>query len=122
MGGGRSGTAVQVHLAGSAFGFLYYHFQWHVTGWLPTFRKRWRRRNRPTLRVYEEPEDDRLPAQVMAVTPASPAIQSALDDEQLEAKMDAILEKISRVGKENITESEREVLLRAGERIRRRRN
>jgi hypothetical protein len=35
--------------------------------------------------------------------------------------MDAILEKISRVGKENLTEGERELLLRASEAIRRRR-
>ncbi len=121
LGGSHSGTAVQVHLAGSAFGFLYYHFHWRVTGWWPGFRTRWRRINRPKLRVYEEPDDDRLPAQVIAPVSSS-ALQSSLDDEQLEAKMDAILEKISRVGKENITESEREVLLRAGERIRRRRN
>jgi membrane associated rhomboid family serine protease len=121
LGGGRSETAVTVHLAGAAFGFMYYHFQWRVTGWWPNFKTRWRRLARPKLRVYEEPVDERLPASVSAPTPAAPASQSALDDEQLEAKMDAILEKISRVGKDNITASEREVLLRASERIRRRR-
>ena len=122
LGGGHSGTAVQVHLAGSAFGFFYYQFHWRVTGWWPGFRTRWRRISRPKLRVYEEPDDDRYAAPVAAPVQSSSAIQANLDDEQLEAKMDAILEKISRVGKENITEGEREVLLRAGERIRRRRN
>ena len=122
LGGSRSGTAVQVHLAGAAFGFLYYHFQWRVTGWWPNFRGRWRRLSRPKLRVYEEPDEERMPAKVSAFAPTAPAVQSSLDDEQLEAKMDAILEKISRVGKENITESERQVLMRASERIRRRRN
>ncbi len=121
LGGAHSGTAVTVHLAGAAFGYCYYQFQWHVTGWWPNFKTRWRRMTRPKLRVYEEPREERLPAPVSAPVPAAPASQSALDDEQLEAKMDAILEKISRVGKENITESEREVLLRASERIRRRR-
>ena len=41
--------------------------------------------------------------------------------ESLSAKMDAILEKISRVGKENLTNSEIELLIRASEAIRRRR-
>jgi membrane associated rhomboid family serine protease len=122
LGGVRSGTAVQVHLAGAALGFLHFHFQWRLTDWLPSLKTRWRRRNRPKLRVYEEPREDRQPASVGAPTPALPASQSALDDEQLEAKMDAILEKISRVGKENITASEHEVLLKASERLRRRRS
>ena len=119
LGARQSRTAVQVHLAGAAFAYLYYRFQWHVTGWWPGFRTRMRRMSRPKLRVYEEP-DDRQPAPVSA--PAPLASQSALDDEQLEAKMDAILEKISRVGKDNITDSERAVLLRASERLRRRRS
>jgi membrane associated rhomboid family serine protease len=117
-------TAVQVHLAGAAFAFLYYHFQWRITGWWPGFKTRLRRLGRPKLRVYDEPEEEereRQPASVSAPAPSSPSTLSSLDDEQLEAKMDAILEKISRVGKDNITESEREVLLRAGELIRRRR-
>ena len=122
LGGSRSGTAVQVHLAGAGFGFLYYHFHWRVTGWWPGFKSRWRRISRPKLRVYEEPDDQRLPAPVSVPTPMVPASQSSLDDEQLEAKMDAVLEKISRVGKDNITDSERAVLLRASERLRRRRS
>jgi membrane associated rhomboid family serine protease len=122
LGGGNTGTAVQVHLAGAAFGFLYYRLQWRLTGWWPGFRLHWRRAARPKLRIYDEPRDDRLPAPVGALTSSLPAAMSSLDDEQLEAKMDAILEKISRVGKENITAGEREVLLRAGERIRRRRS
>ena len=51
-----------------------------------------------------------------------PAAPPAQEDEQLEAKMDAILEKISRVGKENLTESEHAVLQRASEVFRRRRS
>jgi membrane associated rhomboid family serine protease len=121
LGGGRSQTAVQVHLAGAALGALYYHFQWRLTGWWPGFKFGWRRLTRPKLRVYDEPDDDREPAGVGAATSPSALAQSALDDEQLEAKVDAILEKISRVGKDNLTDNERAVLLRASERIRRRR-
>jgi hypothetical protein len=66
------------------------------------------------VRVYRE-EEPRAPVAV-------PAAPRRLDDEQLEARMDAILEKISRVGKENLTDTERQVLLRASEVYRRRRS
>ena len=122
LGNSESSTAVQVHLAGAAFAFLYFQFHWRLTGWWPGFRTGVRRMTRPKLRVYrEEPDDERFGAPVAAPVSSLTAVASALDDEQLEAKVDAILEKISRVGKENITESEREVLLKASERIRRRR-
>src|SRR6185437_13627154 len=95
------------------FGYVYYRRNWRLINWIPELRA-WRRRLfRPRLRVYRE-EEVRAPVGVPAAT--APA-----EDEQLEAKMDAILEKISRVGKENLTESERELLLRASEAIRRRR-
>jgi membrane associated rhomboid family serine protease len=109
-----TGTAVAAHLSGAVFGALYYQQQWRVTGWLPQIHL-WRRQLfRPRLRVYREEEED-APAPV-------PVPAAGGEDEQLEAQMDAILEKISRVGKENLTESEREVLLRASEIYRRRRS
>jgi membrane associated rhomboid family serine protease len=109
-----SGTAVAAHLGGAFFGGLYYRMHWRLMDWLPRFRQ-WRRQlSRPRLRVYRE-EPARTPVSV----PAAPAVT---DEEQLEAKMDAILEKISRVGKENLTESERQVLIRASEVFRRRRS
>ena len=98
---------------GRLFGFLYYKFQWRLTNWLPRL-KNWRRRlTQPRLRVYREEE----PAPVARVPPPS---LSRPDEDQLEAKVDAVLEKLSRVGKENLTESEREVLLRASEVFRKR--
>jgi rhomboid family protein len=110
-------TAVAAHLGGALFGGLYYRMHWRLLNWLPQLRqlRMWRRQlSRPRLRVYRE-EEARTPVPV----PAAPA---TADDEQLEAKMDAILEKISRVGKENLTESERQVLIRASEVFRRRRS
>jgi membrane associated rhomboid family serine protease len=113
LSGIETGTAVAAHLGGALFGYVYYRFHWRLIPWVPELRN-WRRRLfRPRLRVYRE-EDPRTPVSV----PAAPA---PVEDEQLEAKMDAILEKISRVGKENLTESERQLLLRASEAIRRRR-
>jgi hypothetical protein len=79
----------------------------------PDFRALKRRLTRPPLRVYRE-EEPPTPVTVGATAPP--------DEEQLEAKMDAILEKISRSGKESLTESERQVLLRASEVFKRRRS
>jgi membrane associated rhomboid family serine protease len=117
----ENGVAVAGHLGGAVFAFAYYRFGLRLTNLLPGLRNWQQRRNQPRLRVYrEDEEDDKRP---QAVTVAAPsAAPSALDDEQLEAKMDAVLEKISRVGKDNLTESEREVLMRASERLKKRRS
>jgi membrane associated rhomboid family serine protease len=112
-----SGVAVTVHLAGALFGFVYYKLHWNLTGWWSQVKTWKKRRSRPPLRVYRGEEDE--PAPVPTVKTAAPSLSA--EDEQLEAKMDAVLEKISRVGKENLTEDEREVLLRASEIFKRRR-
>lgn len=112
-----SSTAVAAHIGGALFAGSYYRLHLRLSEWLPQWGqwRQWRRQLfRPRLRVYRE-EEARTPVRVPAAAPM-------IDDEQLEAKMDAILEKLSRVGKENLTESEREVLLRASEIFRRRRN
>lgn len=112
---GMGGVVAAVDVAAALFAAVYHQLHWRLTEWLPQWGqwRLWRRRLfRPRLRLYRE-ERPREPVGV----PSTPA----LDDEHLEAKMDAILEKISRVGKENLTESERQVLLRASEILRRRR-
>jgi membrane associated rhomboid family serine protease len=110
----NSGTAVAAHLGGALFAGVYYKLQWRLTSWLPQLRS-WRRQLfRPRLRVYHE-DEARTPVRVPAATVPP-------EDEQLEAKMDAILEKISRFGKENLTENERQLLIRASEIYRRRRH
>jgi membrane associated rhomboid family serine protease len=115
---GETGTAVAAHLAGALFAGVYYQRHWHLSSWSPNFRA-WRQKLfGPRLRVYRE--EDTLPARPARVSVSVPASTPA-EDEQFEARMDAILEKISRVGKENLTESERELLLRASEFYRRRR-
>jgi membrane associated rhomboid family serine protease len=118
----RSGgtVAVGVHVGGAAFAFAYYKLHWRLTTLLPGLQARLKRRSQPRLRVYREMEEDR-PAPV-SVTAAPPPPQGHPDDEQLEAKMDAVLEKISRFGKENLTDGDREVLRRAAEAIKRRRS
>lgn len=114
----KTGTAVTVHLAGAAFGFLYYKGQWRIMNlfsWLDLssrLRQWQRQRSRPRLRVYREEE---TPVHVTA-DPASLDV-----DEQLEAKLDAVLEKVARTGQASLTESERQVLLHASEVFKRRR-
>jgi len=106
-------TAVVVHLTGAGFGFLYYRYQWRLAG-LASWRP-WRRKT-PHLRLYRE-EDD-LPTPVPAGAPPD----GSEIDEHLEAKVDAVLEKVSRVGADALTEGERQILLRASELYRRRKS
>jgi membrane associated rhomboid family serine protease len=116
LGRAETGVAVDVHLAGAAFGFFYQKCHLHLTSLWPQL-KAWRRRqSQPRLRVFRDEEETPTPVGVAAAAPA-PA-----DEEQLEAKMDAILEKISRTGKESLTETERALLLRASEVYKRKRH
>jgi membrane associated rhomboid family serine protease len=117
MGRTESGVAVQVHLAGAAFAFAYYKLQWRLTDLLPSLHSLKRRRSQPRLRVFREEEETPTPVGVASAA----ATATAPDEEQLEAKMDAILEKISRSGKESLTENEHQILLRASEILKRRR-
>jgi membrane associated rhomboid family serine protease len=114
LGGVKTQTAVTVHLAGAAFGFAYYKLQWRIDGVLPNLREwRWLR-SRPRLRVV------RPNGEVAEAVPVG-ATQSPLPDEQLEAKVDAVLEKVARSGQASLTSTEREILLRASEIYKRRR-
>jgi membrane associated rhomboid family serine protease len=111
---GNSGTtAVTVHLAGAAFAFLYHKRHWRLSDLLPGLSAWNRRRARPRLRVVRRDDDEPAP---VTVPPPAPDV-----DEQLEAQMDAVLEKMSRHGKESLTEGERQILQRASEALRRRR-
>ncbi len=116
VSGNTEGIAVAAHLGGALFGFLYWKGQWRLTNLLPRLRGWGRRRNRPRLRIYRE-EEPTPPAPVAVAAPVEPDL-----DEHLEAKLDAVLERMSQVGKENLTESERQILLRASEIYRRRRS
>lgn len=109
---GLQGTAFGVHLAGAAFGTVYFQSKMRVLrlgDWLRALRLP---RSRPRLRVYEPEEEKREPVPVLT----GPTV-----DEQLEAKVDAVLEKMARHGRESLTESEQQLLLRASEIYKRRR-
>ncbi len=112
---GRYATvAAIVHLAGAAFAFVYYKQQFRVLGWWPNFRMFGRMGSRPGMRLYR-PEEDREPVTVAAIGSSSEM------DEHLEAKLDAVLEKVSRHGQGSLTETERKILMRASEIYKRKR-
>ncbi len=120
LGQTASRVAVTVHLGGAAFAFLYYKLHWRLSSILPRLRA-WRlARSRPRLRVYRE--DDRHGEPVHAAPPGAAAAAGSDLDEQLEAKLDAVLEKVARSGQASLTESERAILLRASEIYKRRRS
>lgn len=111
-------VAVEAHLVGALFGFLYYRQRWHLSSF--DFFSRisaWTRpARRPALRVYRPDPSEREPIGVAA--PTSPSLL----DEHLEAKLDAVLEKVARSGKESLTDEERGILMRASEIYRKRRS
>jgi membrane associated rhomboid family serine protease len=118
--GARTGVAVTVHLAGAAFSFAYYKLEWRLTSFLPGLPnlRAWKQQlSRPRLRVYrEEAPTPPHPVSVAAPSPAGPEV-----DEQLEAKLDAVLEKVARFGQHSLTEGERQILFRASEVYKKRR-
>lgn len=102
-------VAVSVHLGGALFGFLYFRYKWRLMDYWPNWQ-RWRKiGRRPRLRVYEE-------------EPVAKTATSLRDgDEQLEAKLDAILQKVAEHGQDSLNDNERKILLRASEIYKRRR-
>lgn len=104
-------VAVSVHLAGALFGFLYFRYKWRVMDFVPNL-KSWRKQmRRPRLRVYQE--------EPLIKTTASPLRDA---DEQLEAKLDAILQKVAAHGQDSLTDGEKKILLQASEIYKRRRS
>jgi len=119
QGGMSSGVAVQVHIAGAVFAVAYY--QWHgsITGTLNSMMW-WRHRRsapRSRLKLFEPDDNTHEPVAVSAKTTP----QQVAADEHLEAKLDAVLEKIAKKGKESLTELEQEILVKAAEMYKRRR-
>jgi membrane associated rhomboid family serine protease len=105
-------TAVTVHLAGAAFAFVYYKANLRLTPMVDSVRNWQRQLFRPRLRVYREEPREPVPV-------ASPQIGSV--DEQLEAQLDAVLEKLTRYGEQSLSENEKQILMRASEIYKRRR-
>ncbi len=106
-------VAVSAHLAGAGFGFLYFKLDWQITGAWSRFVSRMRRGRETHVRDY--PDEPRRAGVAVSVP------RSELMDEQLEAKADEVLAKVSREGMDSLTSEERAILQRASEQAKRRR-
>ncbi len=115
--GGRSGANIgfSAHLGGAAFAALYFQMHWRLLTFWPKFRSWKSQRSRPRLRVFRGEEESREPVPVATIPPAVDV------DEQLEAKLDAVLEKVARTGQSSLTDAEKQILLRASEIYKKRR-
>jgi len=111
---GADAVAFSAHLGGAGFGFLYYKQQWRVLNWFSGLRSLRVPRAKPRLRIYTEDAKTREPVSV-------PATTAAELDEQLEAKVDAVLEKVARHGQHSLTDAEKQLLMRASEIYKKRR-
>lgn len=116
VGRQRTQVAVVVHLGGAACALIYYK-QSRTLGGVVSWFTRWRKTLRqPRLKVYHpEAEPPREPVPVAAAA-------SAGVDERFEAKLDAVLEKIARTGKESLTADEQQILVQASEFYKKRRS
>ena len=107
------------HLGGAAFGLLYFQTGVRLSR---VFDRSMKTRARPKLRLVAPPVEKERPEPVgAAVAVAPPPRPAAPTDEQLEAKLDAVLEKVSKHGPESLTPEEREIFYRAGELYKKRR-
>lgn len=122
---GLTQGAYPFYIAGGLFGLAYFRLQVRLTDlWDRAARPRaGRRRATPRLSVYRgsvEPGEEPVPA--AAVRPPRTAGAGGKGvDEHLEAKLDEVLEKVSRFGRDSLTPEETSILLRASEIYKRRR-
>jgi membrane associated rhomboid family serine protease len=108
-------VAVIVHLAGAAFALAYYKWQRSFVEIGRGFMFWKNLRPRARLKIYRPEVEKEVPVAVAA------PVSAAGMDEHLEAKLDAVLEKIATKGKESLTMQEQDVLKRAAEMYKRRR-
>ena len=107
-----------VHLGGAALGLLYYQSGIQFSR---LFARTAAPRVRPKLRVHTPPPSEEQIPEPVAVSAESAARPAKPADEQLEAKLDAVLEKVSKYGQESLSAEEREILFKASELYKKRR-
>jgi membrane associated rhomboid family serine protease len=119
-----SNIAVESHLAGAGFAFLFKQFDFRLSRLFSG------RIFKPRLRIFSpvpreqtrarSPNPSRSPATVGSAGKSAPA--SVIPEEQLDAKLDEVLAKIAREGRSGLTEEELRVLQEASRRARIRRS
>jgi membrane associated rhomboid family serine protease len=121
LGGFGTQSVVLVQLASAGFAGGFYKYKRDFASSFSGFFSgllRWRpRRPQAQLKLYRpEPEQRREPVPV-AAAPLGHAV-----DEHFEAKLDAVLEKIARAGKESLNADEQQILIQASELYKKRRS
>ncbi len=110
--------AYMAHLSGAAYGFLYHYSKFR---WTTLFAQLGRSlgRSRPRLRVVRS--DDTRPASVEPGQRTPRQRERSDQSDQLERRVDELLDKIARDGRESLTADENQVLEEASRRARNRR-
>jgi membrane associated rhomboid family serine protease len=120
FGAGSNGIGYFAHLGGALFAFLYYQSNFRFSRLFPHFSRTAIRRRRPTLRILPVEPEEESAEPVGAAVEKQPRTKESVD-EYLEAKIDQVLEKVSRHGQESLTPEEREILVKASELYKKRR-
>lgn len=107
---------LSVHALSLPFAVAYSFYAWRLTGW-PRWQRMGRRQAQrqltpvlqaPTRHTYVREKHD------------SPTATARVVDEQLEAKLDLVLEKVSTSGMQSLTDEEKQILQKASEAMRKR--
>ena len=113
LGVGRGGIGYVVHLGGALFGALYFQTGFRFGDLVRRSPRAVARRVRPKLHVVGPPDSDDTPEPVGAAVESQPRPREK--GEEIEAKVDAVLAKVSKFGQESLTPEEREILFKASE-------
>lgn len=90
------------HLGGALFALAYYKLNWRLSTWLPRDLSLPNFKRKPKLRVHHPLDDDE-------------------DENGIDARVDAILDKISKQGRESLTRAEKKLLEQASREYQQRR-
>lgn len=125
---GEAVPALAEPLVGAAVGFGYFRTRGRLFALVDSlgglFRRREPARRSPAnLRVYDDnaPRPSSRPVSPPPVAEPVPQPAGGVADEQLEAKLDAVLAKVARHGKGSLTAEENDILMRASEVFKRKR-
>jgi membrane associated rhomboid family serine protease len=116
VGAYKTNVAVVVHLAGAGFAVAYYQWQRSIVEIVSGFLWWKTRRPRVRLKLFDPDVNKEEPVAVSAISTPAASV-----DEHLEAKLDAVLEKIAKSGKDSLTQKEQEILQQAAQMYKRRR-
>lgn len=121
LGSGSRASVAAMDLSGAVFGYLYYQFQWQLTGgWQRRGGRRGRAPVRPSLRVAAPTSSDSVPVESSSPASAFRGSPQRVSTD-FEAEVDRVLAKVSQQGQESLTAEERAILFQASEIYKKRR-